>query len=426
MHVGVVGAGITGLALVHELASRDVEVSCFEANPWPGGVIHSTELEGTVVEHGPQRMRLSGIVEEYLETFELRDDLVVAADDLPIFVYADGRLREVPFDLRTGLRTDALSLRGKLRLLKEPLTDPARSGETAASYFARKLGPEAYRNVIEPLFGGLYASDPARMPAEFALGPLLALEHERGSLTRIALARLRRREGRTPAVVPEAGMQVLPEAIAERYDERIALDAPVERIERDADGLVIDLGTDAVSVDEVVLATSAPAASELLSDIAPSIAEALGSLTYNPLAMVYLTGAVDRRGLGFQVRRDEAFETLGVSWNGVAFERDELQTAFLGGMHHPAIVERTDGELCSLVRDELAELVDAETTCLGVHRVIPGMPAYDHSWRHLEGIEPPTGIHLAGNYTARVGIPGRLRQARELASRLAGSGTSTA
>ncbi|MFW6153173.1 MAG: FAD-dependent oxidoreductase, partial [Halobacteriota archaeon] len=164
----------------------------------------------------------------------------------------------------------------------------------------------------------------------------------------------------------------------------------------------------------------------LLGDLDTAVSEALEALNYNPLAMVYMRGPVERSGLGFQVRRDEPFETLGVSWNGVAFGRDDLQTAFLGGMHHPAIVDRTDAELCSLVRAELAELVDAEVTCLGVHRVRPGMPAYDHSWRHLDGIEPPPGIHLAGNYTARVGLPGRLRQARRLADRLSGSGPSAA
>ncbi len=418
MHVGVIGGGITGLALVHELHERDIEVTCFEGSASPGGVIQTSHLDGLPVEHGPQRMRLSGIVESYLEQFDLTDELVIADSDLPIYVYFDGRLREVPFDLMTGLRTDALSLRGKLRLLKEPLVHACQPDETAASYFSRKLGDEAYRNLIEPLFGGLYASDPARMPARHALEPLLRLERSRGSLMRIAIRRLRVGDDRPPAVVPEAGMQALPDAIAEMYADSVELGTPVGRIEADGGQYVIHAAGETRVFDRVVLATDAHAAAQLLNEMDGPTSSALADLTYNPLVMVYLKASIDHRGLGFQVRRDEPYETLGVSWNGIAFGRDHLHTVFLGGMHRPGLTERTDGALCSLATQEFNELMGVEATCLGVHRVTPGMPAYDFTWDGLDEIDLPPGIDLIGSYTARVGIPGRLRQARELADRL--------
>jgi len=45
MTVGVVGAGITGLAVHHYLARRGVESEVFEARPVPGGVVQSTRVE---------------------------------------------------------------------------------------------------------------------------------------------------------------------------------------------------------------------------------------------------------------------------------------------------------------------------------------------------------------------------------------------
>ena len=54
MTVGIVGAGITGLALTQDLRERGVDTVAFEATAEPGGVIRSTTVDGRVVEHGPQ------------------------------------------------------------------------------------------------------------------------------------------------------------------------------------------------------------------------------------------------------------------------------------------------------------------------------------------------------------------------------------
>lgn len=423
MHVGVVGAGLTGLATVHELRQRDVPVTCFEAAPTPGGVVSSTRLDGTVVEHGPQRLRLAGIVRSYLETLDLTDTVRTAPTTSPICVYRDGRLREVPFDLSTGVRTDALSWRGKLRLLKEPFTAGPRAGESAAEYLRRKLGPEAYRAVLEPLFGGIYASDPATMPAEIALGPLLAAERRRGSLTRVAVGRLTGEHERPPAAVPEEGMAALPIELAERHEAAIHLDEPVTAVDATRDGVRIETGRRSVDCSHAVVATDAPAASAVLEATAPPVADTLRSLTYNPLALVYLRAPIDRDGMGYQVCRDAPLRTLGVSWNGQAFGRDDLVTAFMGGMYDPAILAEADREIADVAATELEAVMDVTPEILGVHRVDPGMPAYDGSWRGLTELDRPPGTYLVGNYTDRLGIAGRLRQGRRVARAIATEAT---
>lgn len=416
MRVGVVGAGLTGLATVHELARHQIDTVCFEARTDVGGVIQSSTIDGITVEHGPQRMRRSEIVDEYLEAFDLSDSLREAPASYPIYIYRDGRLREVPFDVGTGLRTDLLSLRGKLRLLKEPLTDGAKPGESAGAYFERKLGSEAYSNVIEPLFGGLYASDPKEMPATVALEPLLKLENDLGSLTRVALRRIRSSGDRPPAIIPDSGMAALPKAIAETYRDTIQTASPVVGLSPDKDGYVLHTDNGETIVDRVVIATPAAQAGHLLSEVDAASGDRLNSLNYNPLALVYLRADIDDRALGFQVSREEDFTTLGVAYNGVAFGRDNLLTAFIGGMHEPGLVDRSDEKLCSVVTQDLRDMLGVDPTCIGVHRVDPGMPAYDGSWELLESVSTPNDIYLVGNYTSRVGIPGRIRQAKRVAA----------
>lgn len=419
MQVGIVGGGMTGLATLHELRERGIDAVLFEAESEPGGVIQSGRRAGTVLEYGPQRLRASGVVKSYLDTVDLLDELIEAKADAPIYVYGEGQLRRVPFDPWTMVRTDLLSLRGKVRLLLEPVTGPARENETVAEYFTRKLGNEAYRRGIEPLFGGLYGSDPAAMPVHVALDPIIGQENGRGILTRLAFRRLRSDGSRPPAAVPRQGMQALPRRLAERHVDDVHLDSPVERISSTADGYHLTTPSGTTSVDHVVVTTDAPTAASLTASVDTAVSSHLEELTYNPLVLVYLRAPLDREGLGFQVQRTEPVHTLGVAWNGIAFDRDQLHTAFLGGMHDPDLVHASDERLQTIAATEFEEMLGVTPDPVGVHRLTPGMPAYDHSWHHREALDPPSGLHLAGSYTSRVGIPGRMRQGKRIADRLA-------
>ena len=172
--VAVVGAGITGLALGRELAARGVESFTLEADERVGGIIHSPTARGRVLEMGPQRTRLVPNVRRLVEELGLTDRLLTPPGELPLYVYVEGKLRRVPTTPLEFLATDLLTPAGKLRLLLEPFTGPAREGETVAEFVTRKLGREAYERIVGPLYGGIYGSDPREMPMEHTLGRALA------------------------------------------------------------------------------------------------------------------------------------------------------------------------------------------------------------------------------------------------------------
>jgi protoporphyrinogen/coproporphyrinogen III oxidase len=76
-----------------------------------------------------------------------------------------------------------------------------------------------------------------------------------------------------------------------------------------------------------------------------------------------------------------------------------------------------DPRLGEIAAEEFRSVTGGEAEPLGVSRT--WIPAWDRSWSALEGLELPEGVHLLANYHARVGIPGRVEGARELARRLA-------
>lgn len=446
--VGIVGGGITGLSLAHYLDRRGVDFVLFEAAPDPGGVIRSERVDGAVVEWGPQRVRRTDHVDHFVADLDLESEVRTADPDLPICVYADGAVRPAPFSPAAFMATDLLSAEAKREVLAEPFTDPADPDETAEELFVRKFGAETYRKLLGPLFGGIYGSDPDEMPVGHALSGLLKLERRDGSLLKTAIERTTGGRETPPAISFDDGLQRLPEALAEEHADAIRFGTPVTAVREtgggDADGSSYELETPggATEVEQVVLTTPADLTADLVSDLAPESADALRELTYNPLAMVALRadlegeGDVDPDALGYQVGFGEELRTLGASWNASMFDRrvraddgsadssgensgDGVYTVFTGGMHDPEILDESDERIGEIAAEEFETITGARAEAVAVHRTGVGFPAYDTSWDAVERVDLPEGVRLATNYTARMGVPSRIREAESLAEELA-------
>jgi oxygen-dependent protoporphyrinogen oxidase len=413
----IIGAGLTGLALAHELAGAGTDFLLLEATPEPGGVIRSIRVDGRVLELGPQRGRLSPPFLRFVEELDLAERLLLAPSGLPLFIYARGRLRTVPFSLRHVLRGDLLPWSARFRALLEPLAGPARPDESVADFLSRHFGATIHDELLGPLYGGLFASDPRDMLVRYTLRETLAsLGIADGSL----LAAFARRSSDAPA--PPAcsfidGMQELPGALHERHHARIRLNTPARAIAPDGDAWRVETEHDSIRADHVVLTTPADIAAALLRPHAPGAADRLQHLHYNRLAMVHLLGDCHLHGFGYQVSFREPLHTRGVTFNASLFGRDGVYTAFLGGARDPALADQPDDRIGDLAAREFRHVTGCNARVLHVSR--PRIPAWDRSWCALEGLELPRGIHLAANYESRVGIPGRFARARQLAARLA-------
>ncbi|HSH44647.1 MAG TPA: FAD-dependent oxidoreductase [Longimicrobiales bacterium] len=418
--IAVVGGGVGGLATGWELAQRGEDVVVLESTGRPGGVIRSERIEGRVLELGPQRARLAAPFRRLVAELDLQDQLLVAPE-LPLYVWHAGALREVPLSPGAALSSDLLGWRHLIRILLEPLTGGLRAGETAAEYFTRKMGRVPYDRIIAPLFGGLYASDPAAMPARHALAGALRRAGVRRSLLR-ALLRGARLRGGAPPCSFEGGLRTVTDALAARLGSRLRLDSPVRRLDAAGGGrLRVVLDDGGLLADHVVLAVPAGSAADVLEGLVPRAAERLRRLRYNPLALVHLLSDADLDGLGFQVPFGTGYATRGVTFNRAMFHRPDLYTAFLGGAHHPDVPRLPEAELGRLAAREFRELTGA-ADARPVHVSRAWMPAWDRSWDSLDGLRLPAGVSVCANWAARPGILGRLSEARRLAERLTGAG----
>ena len=414
----VIGAGISGLTLAHELHERGLEHIVLEASARAGGVIRSGRVEGHLLEWGPQRARLTQDLVRLADQLGLRESLVEAPRDLPLFVYRRGRLRRVPFSVADFVSTDLLPLGAKLRVLAEPLTGAARAEESVGSYFRRKLGAEAYESLAGPLYGGLYASDPDDMMVGLSLGNAL---REFG-VGRSLLLRMVQRGGRVaapPACSFRDGLEELPRALLERHRARVRLETPARTIRRGGAGWRVETDAQVIDAREVVVTAPAGAAAAMLGSAVPEAAARVASLVYNPLAVVHVHAETALRGLGYQVSLAESMITRGVTFNDSLFGRRGVYTIYLGGARNRWVAESPEAELARIAVDEFREVTGADARVLSVAR--EWMPAWDRSWEAIERLTLPEGVHLHANWQARPGLPGRIGGSRRLAERLAAS-----
>lgn len=418
--VAVIGAGVSGLALVHRLRDRGVDVTCFEASDSPGGIVSTVEKDGRVLELGPQRLRLTPPVEALVDELGLRDELREGDDSQPLYVYHDGGMSVAPLSVREAVTTDLLSWRAKARILAEPFTGDARDGETVEGFLTRKFGYEAARLYFGPLYSGLYGTPPDEMLVEYSLGRALENAGVDGSILLWLLKKLLSGVDTPPVVTFDDGLGRLSESLYEANADDVRLGNPVRAVESAEDGYDVVTYDDETAVDHVVVTTPAPTAAELLGDAAPAASEALGRLSYNPIGVVHLDSGYDGEGIGVLVPHQEDVSVSGLTWNASFLGRDRTFTCYIDPTSYPGMLDATDEELGSLAAKEFESLTGAPATPVHVHRWEPGMPAYDTTWTALDALELPDGLHLCSNYVERPGITGRLGHAYRLADEIGG------
>ncbi len=392
----VLGAGLSGLVIAFRLTLAGLRVEVLEARSRPGGVIatvrHAIEGGEALIERGPNSaMDTSPHVAALLRDLGLQSQRIDAEPAAARrYVLRGGRLLRVPTSLPAFVGTRLLSLRAKLRLLREPLIAARRDGdeESVADFVRRRLGPEMLDYAVEPLVGGIYAGDPAQLSLPATFPALAAMEARHGGLARGLLlgARERRRQRAADEHTPKTratsfnfigGMQTLTDALA-RHLPQLACGATVQALRRERDGsYAVEVERDGERSTRraraLVLALPAFAAARLVAPLGAAgaaAATALAQIAYPPMATV--TAAYRRRdvahrldGFGFLAPRVEQPPVLGTLFVSAMFRGRTpagtvLLTSFVGGRRDPQAALAPASHLAADVVRCNAHLLGAE------------------------------------------------------------------
>jgi oxygen-dependent protoporphyrinogen oxidase len=207
----------------------------------------------------------------------------------------------------------------------------------------------------------------------------------------------------------------------------------VERIEQQSDGYRITSSGASEDYDHVILATPAYTTAKLLASLPESakLVELLSETSYTSTITVALAySATDVRlpeGFGFLVPRTEGRRMMACTFVDRKFEHrapqgTALLRVFLSAMRNPRILELSDDQVTTIVKDELREIlgVASEPRFTRVFRWKNAMPQYEigHLLRvariemHMQRYP---GLQLSGSAYHGIGVPDCIRMGRGMA-----------
>jgi len=289
----VVGAGISGSTLAHNLHRAGVNTLLTEARDYVGGnVISHVTDDGFIWEEGPNSFATQPSIVRIAYELGIADELVFADESLPPWVNHNGMLHPLPKGkggkgpkgqlelvfgsngvLKFGILGQLLSWPGKVRaalgaFVGHPAA-PEGHEETIREWVTRILGEEVFLRCIDPFVSGVYAGDPETLSMRAALPKIARIERYSydiewnqlgaifyGGLARqVELTKERKASPPDPAWPPfeygnpgsfRKGLSTLPNAISEALgqpvggppspDARVKLQWTLTRIERAPDG----------------------------------------------------------------------------------------------------------------------------------------------------------------------------------------------
>ena len=474
LSIVIIGGGIAGLSAAYyaQKNAPDAQISLLEAGDHWGGKITTdrvpfdntpNHLRGDgnfIVEGGPDTFlatkpwavalckelglseRLHGTNPKNKNTYVLHRNKL---QPLP-----DGLAMMIPTNIPSILKSQLVSWPGKVRMGFDFLL-PSQNGhydESLGHFVSRRLGREAYENLIEPLMSGIYAGDGDQLSLRSTFPYLHDLEHKYGSLARGALkmrqqmaSRGKSTQGsRSAFLTPTTGLAEIVEALIETLTENgadLRLNAGVKTLEHSNVSIwniTLDNG-ETMSTNGVIIATPAYAAGKIVSGLNPELASVLDSIPYASTATVTLAyRQSDLRclldGYGYVIPRREGRRALACTWTSTKFPHRApdgfaLIRVFVGRAGQESDIPWDDTGLLELAREEL-ELTLGITAEPLVSRVFiweSAMPQYNlgHPEKLTQidaALEKHPGLALAGNGYRGIGIPDCIHSGEQAADRL--------
>jgi oxygen-dependent protoporphyrinogen oxidase len=440
MDAVVVGAGISGLATAFRLARGGLRVTVLEATERVGGAIETFSDDAWRFEMGPNTVVESDeSVGRLIRDAGLEGEKIIASPSAKRrYLYKGGELVPLPGNPIALLKTPLFPAAAKLRLLREPWIGrpPEGAEESIAQLVRRRLGTAFLDYAVGPFVSGVYAGDPERLSARWAMPKIHALEREHGSLIRGALSR---RKGAVPGgamISFQEGLEELPQRLAREIGD-VRTGVAARGIVRTESGFRVETSAGPIEAARVVLAVPADIAARLLEEATAGASLLLAEIPYAAVAVVSLGWRREDvghplDGFGFLTPRKEGLRLLGCLFPSSIFPGRAPAghvglAAFAGG--------RTDPELAGWDEERIAATVIAELRGpLGLRgepafrlvrrwpRAIPqyelGHGRFVERAKEIERALP--GLRLAGNYLGGISVPDCIRNATELAEEMLG------
>ena len=451
----VVGGGITGLTAAYALGRAGIRTTLVEASDRLGGKVRTEQVEGYLVESGPDSVisyRPAAL--ELARELGLGDAIIQTTEPRTVQIRSRGRFVQLPDGMglvlptRLGpfIATDTFSPLEKLRIGLDLILprDGLDRDISVGAFLRRRLGDVLVDRLAGPLLGGVYGTPIDELSLLAVVPQLREAERRHRSLLLASLAQGRARKqsgegGVSPFVSLARGMGQLSGALVEAMERsrwvEIRMKSPVVALERRVGGFDVRLADgDLLRPEAVILASPGPVTAVLLDKIAPAAGAHIRSIPHGSTAVVSLGYRLDQfpeppTGHGFLVAAGEslaidACTMSSLKWAGRAPDGTVLLRIFIGS-RSPGVLTGSDVEIVAVAERDLtlAMGVRGAPMMTRVARSIGQMPHYTVG--HLERVAGANtalaglpSLIIAGAAFRGVGVPDCIAQGRAAAARV--------
>lgn len=408
----IVGAGFSGLSLAYALYKRGWKVSVIDSKSGPGGMIQSTQVPN----HGLSESAANAFVNsEFLE--DICQDI-----SLPIlfaqstsrrkYFFVDSKIQRWPLGIFESLSFLFHFLKFLFRI-KNHAPQPFESVER---WSARCFGKAFSQKVLATGLLGIYASAARDLSARLVVGRFFKF---------FALPNLQKhwpsktRKVKKKSISFEKGQQSFLIQL-QKYLSAQGSEFHFSKVLSSSE--IASLSQSSF----VVLATSAPEASELLKIINPELSQILSKIPMTEVCsgtFFFDKKVSDQQGFGILASEKEKLRTLGVLMNQNIFEH-RLSGATLESQTWILKETQTETSFEECQKKEMPLLFSKyeKASAFKIHNWKKAFPLYGHDLEaFLKKPELPkvaSNVYLTGNYLGRIGLGQILEQNIALASYL--------
>jgi oxygen-dependent protoporphyrinogen oxidase len=448
LRVTIIGAGVSGLAAANRLLelSREknipLDLNLLEAGPQAGGSLRTVEINGFLMEEGPDCFitdkpaalnlvkRLEMEWQLMRTNSDLKQSFILKGNKL--YPIPEGFYLLAPSRLMPLMTTPLLSLGGKLRAALEPFIKVRRDpqDESVGAFVKRRLGTEVFEGLAQPLIGGVYNADPDDLSLNACMPRFKEMEIKYRSLLKaMAIRRLNTQAQVSGAryslfVTLSKGMQRLAEGLLSKIpSQSIWLNTPVQSLRQNEDHTwTIETNGRPHVADAVVLAIQPAKMIPLIGHLDREWEKLLSRIPAHDSATLNLgfrrnDVGHDLDGFGFVVPAREKKLTLGCTFSSQKFfgrapHDFVLLRVFLGAEAVEQLKVQGEDAIVKRVIEELTPILD-----LKGHPVVQHLASYNAAMSYfrpghlsqaarLENkAAEQKGLYLAGNGLKGVGIP---------------------
>ena len=285
MKIAIIGSGIAGLTSAY-LLQREHEITVFEAQDWIGGHTHTVPVRLDGREYAVDTGFIVFNDWTYPNFIQLLQQLGVgfkptemsfAVSDPDTGVEYNGHDLNSLFAQRTNLLSPRFwgMIRDILRFNKEALSDLEQGRIAADTTLGQYLSQNGYgqrfiEHYIVPMGAAIWSMSLADMLG-FPLQFFVRFFKNHGLLSV---------SNRPQWYVIEGGSSAYVAPLTKGFSERIRLNCPVSRVERDELGVTLQSPAGRERFDAVIFACHSDQALQLLAEPSASEAEILGALRY--------------------------------------------------------------------------------------------------------------------------------------------------